>query len=594
MTQRKRIWRKTNVGKVCTGAPRRSKPILAKSHFFLRSLGLGIMGNLLALIFLIGGEGKVQTSARPLEYKDVTEPSQIHFKHNASATEEKYLVETIGAGGAFLDYDNDGYLDIYLVNGAHLPDLKKSDASYFNRLYRNNGNGTFTDVTEKAGLIGKGYSGGVTVGDYDHDGNEDLYVTTYRGNILYHNNGNGTFTDVTDRAGVSDGKWSTSAGFFDYNKDGNLDLFVAHYVNFTFENNVACKDWEGRRYYCHPDVYDGLADTLYRNNGDGTFTDVSKAAGISNPQGKGLGVVMADYDDDGHIDIFVANDAVANFLYRNRGDGTFEDVTLNSGTGYDKNGRPQSCMGTDWGDYDRDGRLDLIVTNLEFETHTLYHNKGDGTFDDFTQETGLAAATFYFAGWGTKFLDFDNDGFLDLFVVNGGLLDNVELYKKGVTYAQRKLLLKNVNGKFVDDTSRYGRDLSKPTVGRGAAFGDYDNDGDVDILVLNNGQPPNLLRNDGGNLNHWLEIKLIGTRSNGNAVGAKATVVAGEWKQVDQVKGGGSYLSANDYRLHFGLGNMSQVDLLEIKWPSGQVERRKNIKADQILTIREDSGGNHS
>jgi hypothetical protein len=251
-------------------------------------------------------------------------------------------------------------------------------------------------------------------------------------------------------------------------------------------------------------------------------------------------------------------------------------------------------MGTDWGDYDRDGRLDLIVTNLEFETHTLYHNKGDGTFDDFTQETGLASATFYFAGWGTKFLDFDNDGFLDLFVVNGGLLDNVELYKKGVTYAQRKLLLKNVNGKFIDDPSRYGRDLSKPTVGRGAAFGDYDNDGDVDILVLNNGQPPNLLRNDGGDLNHWLEIKLIGTRSNGNAVGAKATVVAGELKQMDQVKGGGSYLSANDYRLHFGLGNKSQIDSLEVRWPSGQVDRRRSIKADQILTIREQSGSNPS
>ncbi|PYV80961.1 MAG: hypothetical protein DMG05_30740, partial [Acidobacteria bacterium] len=425
--------------------------------------------------------------------------------------------------------------------------------------------------------------------DYDNDGNEDLYVTTYLGNILYHNNGDGTFTDVTQRAGVTDGRWSTSAAFLDYNNDGKLDLFVVHYVGFNFQNNVVCKDWEGRPYYCHPDVYDGLPNTLYRNNGDGTFTDVSKVAGVFNPGGKGLGIVVADYDDDGYVDIFVANDAVANFLYHNKRDGTFEDVTLSSGTGYDRNGRPQSCMGTDFGDYDRDGKLDLIVTNLEFETHTLYRNKGDGTFEDSTHETGLGPATFYYAGWGTKFLDFDNDGFQDLFIANGGLLDNIELYKKGVTYAQRKLLLRNVNGKFVNETERYGSDLLIPTVARGAAFGDYDNDGDIDILVLNNDQPPNLLRNDGGNLNHWLKIKLIGTTSNRDAVGARVTVVSGDLKLVDQVKGGGSYLSANDLRVHFGLGSRTQIDSLEIKWPSGKVELRKNLKVDQILTIWEDA-----
>ena len=332
-----------------------------------------------------------------------------------------------------------------------------------------------------------------------------------------------------------------------------------------------------------------MPNTLYRNNGDGTFTDVSKVAGVFNPQGKGLGIVVADYDDDGYVDIFVANDAVANFLYHNKRDGTFEDVTLSSGTGYDRNGRPQSCMGTDFGDYDRDGKLDLIVTNLEFETHTLYRNKGDGTFEDSTHETGLGPATFYYAGWGTKFLDFDNDGFQDLFIANGGLLDNIELYKKGVTYAQRKLLLRNVNGKFVNETERYGSDLLIPTVARGAAFGDYDNDGDIDILVLNNDQPPNLLRNDGGNLNHWLKIKLIGTTSNRDAVGARVTVVSGDLKLVDQVKGGGSYLSANDLRVHFGLGSRTQIDSLEIKWPSGKVELRKNLKVDQILTIWEDA-----
>lgn len=543
--------------------------------------------NLLVLNCFLGQERRSPVLTATLQYKDVTEAAQIRFNHNPSVTQEKYILETIGAGAAFFDYDNDGLLDIYLVNGAHLPDLKKSDSGYYNQLYRNNGNGTFTDVTEKAGVAGRGYSGGVAAGDYDNDGNEDLYVTTYQGNILYHNNGDGTFTDATGKAGVIDGKWSTSAAFLDYNSDGKLDLFVAHYANFGFDNNVVCKDWEGRPTYCHPDVYDGLANTLYRNNGDGTFTDVSKAAGILNPQGKGLGVVAADYDLDGHIDVFVANDAVANFLYRNRGDGTFEDVTLISGTGYDRNGRPQSCMGTDFGDYDRDGKLDLMVTNLEFETHTLYRNKGDGTFEDSTQEAGLAQATFYYAGWGTKFFDFDNDGFQDLFIANGGLLDNIELHKKGVTYAQSKLLLKNLNGRFVNATKQYGPDLLKPTVARGAAFGDYDNDGDIDVLVLNNGQPPNLFRNDGGNLNHWLEMKLVGTKSNRNAIGALVTVVAGDLKLVDQVKGGGSYLSANDYRLHFGLGERAQIDSLEIRWPSGIVERRQKIKANQILILEE-------
>ncbi len=552
-----------------------------------------LVGNLLILTSFFGKDLQKQTQP-PLQYKDVTASSHIDFKHNPSITNEKYILETIGAGAAFLDYDNDGLLDIYLANGAHLPDLQKSDASYYNRLYRNNGNGTFTDTTMKAGVMGKGYSGGVAAGDYDNDGNEDLYVTTYHGNILYHNNGDGTFSDVTSKAGVADGQWSTSAAFLDYDNDGKLDLFVTHYVNFNFANNVVCKDWEGRPYYCHPDVYDGLANTLYHNNGDGTFTDVSKAAGVFNPQGKGLGVVAADYDDDGRIDIFVANDAVANFLYRNKGDGTFEDVTLSSGTGYDRNGRPQSCMGTDFGDYDRDGKLDLIVTNLEFETHTLYRNKGDGSFEDLTQETGLASATFYYAGWGTKFLDFDNDGFLDLFIVNGGLLDNIELYKKGVTYAQKKLLLRNLNGKFVNETERYGQDLLKPTVARGAAFGDYDNDGDIDIIVVNSGQPPNLLRNDGGNLNHWLKLKLIGTKTNRDAIGARVTVVAGDSKQVDQVRGGGSYLSASDYRLHFGLGDRTQIDRLEIRWPSGIVQRLENIKTDQILTVREQVRGTHS
>ena len=556
---------------------------------FCRIIGSALVGNLLILTFFSGQERSNQVPSGVLQYKDVTESSQIHFRHNPSVTKEKYILETIGAGAAFFDYDNDGLLDIYLVNGAHLPDLKKSDPGYYNRLYRNNGNGTFTDVTTKAGVIGRGYSGGVAAGDYDNDGNEDLYVTTYLGNILYHNNGDGTFTDVTQRAGVTDGRWSTSAAFLDYNNDGKLDLFVVHYVGFNFQNNVVCKDWEGRPYYCHPDVYDGLPNTLYRNNGDGTFTDVSKVAGVFNPGGKGLGIVVADYDDDGYVDIFVANDAVANFLYHNKRDGTFEDVTLSSGTGYDGNGRPQSCMGTDFGDYDRDGKLDLIVTNLEFETHTLYRNKGDGTFEDSTHETGLGPATFYYAGWGTKFLDFDNDGFQDLFIANGGLLDNIELYKKGVTYAQRKLLLRNVNGKFVNETERYGSDLLIPTVARGAAFGDYDNDGDIDILVLNNDQPPNLLRNDGGNLNHWLKIKLIGTTSNRDAVGARVTVVSGDLKLVDQVKGGGSYLSANDLRVHFGLGSRTQIDSLEIKWPSGKVELRKNLKVDQILTIWEDA-----
>ena len=556
---------------------------LSYSRLLSRFFAITLLGNPLAagLVYFQGNTH--------VKFTEVRESARLNFEHNHCPTEEKYYVETLGAGGGFLDYDNDGDLDIYVVNGAHLPDLKKLDSSYYNRLYRNDGDGRFTDVTDAAGVSGEGYSGGVAVGDYDNDGDPDLYVTTYKSNILYRNNGDGTFTDVTDLAGVSDGKWSTSAGFFDYDNDGDSDLYVAHYVDFRFQNNVVCRDWEGRRYYCHPDVYDGSPDVLYRNNGDGTFTDVTRAAGVWNPEGKGLGVVMADYNNDGLVDLFVANDSVINFLYRNKGDGTFEDTSLYSAAGYDKNGRPQACMGTDFGDYDGDGNLDLFVTNLEFETHTLYRNNGDETFTDVTRDTGLAEATFYFAGWGTKFFDFDNDGLQDLFISNGGLLMNAHLYKKGVSYAAQKLLLKNVGGKFEDVTGQHGQDLLKQTVGRGAAFGDYDNDGDMDILVLNNGQPPSLLRNDGGNLNHWLQIRLMGTKSNRDAIGARVTVIAGDFKQVDQVKGGGSYLSANDYRLHFGLGEKTRVDLLEIKWPSGAVDRRENLAVDRLLIIREDS-----
>ena len=521
-------------------------------------------------------------------FADVTSQAGIHFKHTSAATGQKYLVETMGSGCAFLDYNNDGYLDIYLVNGAPLPGFA-SPQKISNALYRNNKDGTFTDVTASAHVGGEGiYGMGVAVGDYDNDGNEDIYVTGFGRSILYHNNGDGTFTDVTNTAGVADeGQWAVSAAFLDYDNDGRLDLFVSNYLDYQLSNNVPCGEpSKGLRSYCHPATYRGTSNRLYHNNGDGTFTDVSRKAGIAAAVGKGMGVVAADLDGDGFMDIFVTNDTVPNFLFHNNGDGTFKEVGVFSGVAYNQDGQAKSAMGADIGDYNGDGKPDILMTALSQYGATLYQNEGDGLFADVTSQIGLTEPTFLLGGWGVKFLDYDNDGRQDIFITNSHVMDDIASYNDSLTYQQPDLLLENRGGHFVDVTKGQPA-LLKARVGRGVAIGDYDNDGDMDILVNNNNSAPTLLRNDGGNRNHWIKFKLVGTKSNRDGIGARVRVVSGDLLQTDQVKGGGSYLSAHDPRLNFGLGKRETIDSVEILWPSGKVQQLKGLKANQIVTVKE-------
>jgi len=526
----------------------------------------------------------------PIQFVDVAQAAGLGFKHWSGASPEKYVLETMGSGVALLDYNNDGWLDIYLVNGGTVPG-HPAPVPVRNALYRNNGDGTFTDVTEEAGVGGNGYYGmGVAAADYDGDGWTDLFVTTFGRNILYHNNGDGTFTDVTDRAGVAGGGWSTSAAFLDYDRDGRLDLFVARYVNFDFEHNVTCGDPVRRlRAYCHPDVYDGVPSLLYHNNGDGTFTEVSKSAGIAAHVGKSLGVVAADFDGDGWIDIFVANDSMRNFLFHNRGDGSFEEIGLAAGVALDEAGRPHAGMGTAAGDYDGDGRLDLIVTNLDREHNELYHNWGKG-FSEASYQTGFAAPSLPFVGWGTEFFDYDNDGNLDVLIVNGHVIDNIDRFRGNSAYRQRKLLFENIGGRFREVAAQHGAALLAPTVSRGAAFGDYDNDGYVDVVVQNLGGSPQLLRNQGGNRNHWLSLSLEGTKSPRDPIGARVSCTVGGRVLTRYLAGGGSYLSSSDHRIHLGLGKEDHAERIEIQWPSGTVDVLKNVAAGKFYQVREGQG----
>ncbi len=536
------------------------------------------------------GKKRATKPAATVQFLDIAKAAGLHFKHWNGASPEKYVIETMGSGVAFLDYNNDGLLDIYLVNGGAVPG-HPAPGPIRNALYRNNGDGTFTDVTDEAGVGGNGHYGmGVAAADYDGDGWTDLFVTTFGRNILYHNNGDGTFTDVTDRAGVAGGGWSTSAAFLDYDRDGRLDLFVARYVNFDFDHNVTCGDPIRRiRAYCHPDVYDGVPSLLYHNNGDGTFTDVSQASGIAAHAGKSLGVVAADFDEDGWIDIFVANDSMRNFLFRNRGDGTFEEVGLAWGAALDEGGRPHAGMGTATGDYDGDGRLDLIVTNLDREHNELYRNLGKG-FADVSYQTGFAAPSLPFVGWGTEFFDYDNDGDLDILIVNGHVIDNINLFRTDTTYRQQKLLFENVGGHFREVAAQHGAALMVPEVSRGAAFGDYDNDGDVDVVVQNLGGSPQLLRNDGGNRNHWLSLALEGTRSPRDPIGTRVRSTVAGRVLTRYLAGGGSYLSSSDHRIHIGLGQHERAERIEIQWPSGAKDVLENVAAGKFYRVREGHG----
>ena len=519
-------------------------------------------------------------------FLDVTATTGIEFKHQRGASDKKHLVETMGSGCAFLDYDSDGLLDVLLINGGTTPD-SPPEPLRTHALYRNMGNGKFKDVTAQAGITGNGsYGQGVSVGDYDNDGHPDVYITNFGPDILYHNNGDGTFTDVTERAGVSDPALSSSAAFFDFDNDGYLDLYVANYVNYRYDANPVCTE-KNIRSYCHPRYFSGVAPKLYRNLGNGRFQDVSEKSGLAHLEGKSLGVVAADFDGDGWMDIYVANDTTRNFLLKNNGNGTFSDVTLLSGTGYNSEGEAEASMGVDASDYDGDGLIDLVVTNYDLETNALYRTEGGFQFSDKRWPAGVAKADHRFLGFGTGFFDFDNDGDKDLFIVNGHVLDNIELIREGFTYAQPNQLLENRGGVFFENLEFLRYSSLSPKVGRGAAFGDVDNDGDLDLLVSNSGQAPTLLINQIGQKKNWVLLKLIGTKSNRDAVGAKITVTTEDSSQTDQVTGGGSYLSASDLRAHFGLGSSKIIKTLTIRWPSGTVDKLQDVKANQILSIRE-------
>jgi hypothetical protein len=551
----------------------------------LSALGGGIA--LLSAIRVAGSERQEQ-----VRFTDVSARAGIRFQHDNARSDEKYLVETMGSGCAFLDYDQDGFLDVLFVNGGPTAAYHPRTAVR-NALYHSNGDGTFTDVTRRAGIRENlQYAMGVAVADYDNDGYPDLYISGFHFSALYRNNRDGTFTEVSRKAGVENRtRWETSAAWFDYDNDGFLDLLVANYLDYDYARNAYCGEAKpGFRMYCHPQNYSGVAPTLYRNNRDGTFTDVTHAAGLDRFKAKGLGVVAADFDNDGWVDVFIANDSIRNLLFRNRGDGTFEDVTLSSGTGYSEDGQAEAGMGVDAADYNGDGWLDLFVTHLDFELNRLYQNRGRMNFVDATVTSRLGRSAVLNSGFGARFFDYDNDGGKDLLIVNGHVLDNVSLYRPDVHYAERKLLFRNESGYFRNVSGGSGEPFRNAHVGRGLAVGDFDNDGDLDVLVSNNGERAEVLRNDGGNANGWLAIRLVGVRSNRDGIGARVQVVAGASTQFDQVKGGGSYLSSSDPRLHFGLGPRLQAERVEVKWPSGTVDSLPNVRGNRFLTIREGQG----
>ena len=552
------------------------------------SSGLALHSRVLA-----AQSSKAPESAIPVHYTDVREKAKITFQQDSTQTEEKYYLETMGTGVAWIDYDQDGLMDLYFVQSA-ATDLYKPQHPIRSALYHNNGDGTFTDVTEKAGVGGEGHYGqGVAAGDYDNDGYPDLYVTGYGRAILYHNNGNGTFTDVTAKARVADeGGWSTSAGWFDYDKDGWLDLVVTNYIEWSSKNNLWCGERRpGYRSYCHPGNYKGQRIKLYHNNHDGTFTDVSDASGVGKPEAKGMGVVLADFNNDGWTDIAVANDSWPNFLFINKHNGTFEDVSLVSGLAASEDGRYEAGMGIDAADVDGDGWMDVYITHLDFELNRLYRNSQDGTFTDETFRSRIGNKAVLLSGVAAKFLDYDNDGWNDILQLNGAMLDNVALYHGEVSYKEPLLMYRNLGkGEFDKVSDSLGTDFMRPIVGRGLATADYDNDGDIDIVTNNRGDFPSLLRNDGGNANNWLTVQLVGTKSNRDGLGASLKLTSEGFVEVEQAKGGMSYMSASDPRIHFGLGKRVKIASLEITWPSGQVDRLTNVPINQIITVKEGAG----
>jgi len=564
----------------------------AKFYFWFPLLAA--LCSLLALKTLPAQSPKKSGPPISVKFTDIRKQAGITFLQDSTQTEEKLYLETMGTGVAWLDYDQDGLMDLYLVQSGPT-EFYKPDHPLRSALYHNNGDGTFTDATEKAGVAAENHYGqGVAVGDYDNDGYPDLYVTGYGSAILYHNNGDGTFADVTKKAGVADeGNWSTSAAWIDYDKDGYLDLVVTNYIDWSPKNNLWCGEHRpGYRSYCHPGNYKGQHTKLYHNNHDGTFTDVSDSSGIGKPESKGMGVVVADFNNDGWPDIAIANDSWPNFLFINKHDGTFQDVSFISGVAASEDGRYEAGMGIDAEDVYGDGWQDIYITHLDFELNRLYRNNKDGTFTDATFSSGIGNKAILLSGVSMKFIDYDNDGWPDIVQLNGAMVDNVQLYHSEVTYKEPLLMFRNLGkGQFekIPDGA-LGPDFSRPIAGRGIASADFDNDGAIDLAINNRGDYPMLLRNDGGNVNHFLEVLLIGTKSNRYGIGASLKITAGDWTHVEQSKGGMSYMSASDPRILFGLGKHAKIDSLEITWPSGQIDRLKDLPIDKIIAIKEGSG----
>jgi hypothetical protein len=551
---------------------------------------------LLLLIILALGLPFISYAQRPsapaksgVTFEEVpAKTSGITWVHNNAHSLERHLPETVGAGCAFFDYDNDGWMDIYLINSG-AADFYTPATPLKNALYHNNHNGTFTDVTDKAGVAGGTFGMGVAAGDYDGDGWQDLYVTSYGRNILYHNNGNGTFTDVTDKAGVAAPGWSTCAVWFDYDNDGKLDLFVSSFVAYDKTQHVLCTDETLKQfYYCVPRLFKPRPSHLFHNNGNGTFTDVSKASGIADSPGKSFGAVASDFNNDGLIDLFVANDTMPNFLFINKGDGKFEEEGLAAGVAYGDSGKPRSGMGVDATDYDGDGWQDMFVANIDQEFFSLYHNRKDLSFTDDPGE--IAPATQMLSGWGLKFFDYDNDGDADLLLVNGHPDDLIEMRVARVKYQEPLLMFENTGRGFKNVSAQSGAVFAKEFSGRGLAIGDFDNDGDLDALISNNGQAPVLLRNQGGNRNNWLGLQLVANRSNPAAIGALITWQAAGMKRSRLKISGGSYLASHDPREVLGIGAAAKIDSVEIRWPSGKVDRLTNLPLNAYVKVVEGEG----
>ncbi len=529
----------------------------------------------------------------PGKFTDITAAAGIHFQHIAPHTTRKYLLETMAPGVALFDFDNDGRLDIFVTNGAPLADPtpkgtipQKPGSEYWNRLYHQKPDGTFEDITEKAGLQGVGYGMGVAVGDYDNDGYEDLFVTAYGGNRLYHNNGNGTFTDVTATAGVGGSGWSSSAAWVDLDNDGLLDLVVVRYVTWDFSDIWCGPPQAALRQYCHPDSFPPIALLAYHNDGNGHFTEVAQKIGLSKPA-KGLGIALADYDRDGRIDLYIANDSWPGFLFHNKGNGTFEELGLTAEVALDGDGRTFAGMGVDFADYNNDGLPDLVVDDLANQMYALYLNNGDGTFNYASYATGISRMTRMHSGWGVRFFDYDNDGWKDILIAQGHDLDTIEKSNPQLRYREPMLLLRNTGKGFTDVSADSGDVFHEAWVGRGLAIGDIDNDGRIDAVVATNGGPLHILHNETPTSNHWLTLKLVGHRSNRDGIGAEVKLVTASGPQWVTATTASSYLSSSDKRVHFGLGAESIAQSIEIRWPSGIVQTLKDVRGDQILQVDE-------